>query len=483
MNKKLILVALSALTILASCGGSSEGGSNSNGGVFAKFDGELERNVTIKILDTDQAKKSGFLQESMKEFNEAYKEYGIKAVDANIDAYGDLAQNGPYGFGPDVIFNAHDQIMKYVAGKHVTPLPMNKIPDLDQYPEEALKAYRSTIGGNEYTFGVPFFIQTPMLLYRQDALPEDWKTTLDKDQDGRPDMFETWNSLYSWAKKVKEDSNGKQLGFMYSMQSPYFSSGYLISNGAYYFGNNDTDTKDIGFSNGESWKGAKMIKDLSTLMDETCQDNSASSSNPTNLAKKKVISCLITPDVYENYVKSLALEYESKGMNKEEAKKKAKENLVLTVSPEFPVSGDITNPNETEFKPTRTMGGISGYGISSYTKYPVASLEFIKFCSTKAMALKRHELEGIAPVRNDAASEIGGLSNTLFNLLKDKTMYIMPSNDALPQAWGPLQNAFTDLAIDAFRKDNQVKYKEKEDFVKLLEKVDQDIYDAINTLK
>ena len=89
-----------------------------------KFTGELERNVTLRILENDTAKEKGYFKELLDAFNEAYAEYGIVAVDANMDQYTDLEQDGPYGYGPDVLYQANDALMKYTDGKHIQPLPV-----------------------------------------------------------------------------------------------------------------------------------------------------------------------------------------------------------------------------------------------------------------------------------------------------------------------------------------------------------------------
>ena len=89
-----------------------------------KFTGELERNVTLRILENDTAKEKGYFKELLDAFNEAYAEYGIVAVDANMDQYTDLEQDGPYGYGPDVLYQASDALMKYTDGKHIQPLPV-----------------------------------------------------------------------------------------------------------------------------------------------------------------------------------------------------------------------------------------------------------------------------------------------------------------------------------------------------------------------
>ena len=92
-----------------------------------KFTGELERNVTLRILENDTAKEQGYLKELLDAFNAEYAEYGIKAVDANMDQYTDLETGGPFGYGPDVLYQANDALMKYVDGKHILPLPVEEL--------------------------------------------------------------------------------------------------------------------------------------------------------------------------------------------------------------------------------------------------------------------------------------------------------------------------------------------------------------------
>ena len=80
--------------------------------------------ITLRILENDTAKSEGYLDELINAFNEAYKDKGIVAVDANMDEYSNLAENGPYGYGPDVLYQANDKLMTYAEDKHI--LAINK---------------------------------------------------------------------------------------------------------------------------------------------------------------------------------------------------------------------------------------------------------------------------------------------------------------------------------------------------------------------
>ena len=76
------------------------------------------------MLENDTAISVGYFDELLDAFNEAYAEYGITAVDANMDSYTDLALDGPFGYGPDVLYQANDVLMEFAADKHVLPLPV-----------------------------------------------------------------------------------------------------------------------------------------------------------------------------------------------------------------------------------------------------------------------------------------------------------------------------------------------------------------------
>ena len=126
-----------------------------------RFTGVLEENVTLQILDNDTAKETGYLDELLSAFNEEYAQYGIKAVDANMGAYTDLEKLGPAGYGPDVVYQANDVLMRYAENRHIQPLPAESMEVYAEIPSEAWDAYQSTMEGTEYTFAVPVNVQEP----------------------------------------------------------------------------------------------------------------------------------------------------------------------------------------------------------------------------------------------------------------------------------------------------------------------------------
>ena len=456
-----------------------------------------DETIVLRILENDTAKKEGYLDALLQSFNEAYKDKGIQAVDANMEEYTDLAANGPYGYGPDVLYQANDKLMTYAEDKHILPIDIEKLGCYAVTPEVAWDAFKINIDGTTYTCGIPVNIQEPMLFYRLDKLPQDWETTWDKDNNKVADFLENWNDLYAYSKYLRDNdtsaNKNAQYGFMSSMNNLYLNGEFLLSYGAYVFGSNEDGTlnaADIGFSAGDSAKGLLAMKQIAALMNEGCIDDTITMNRYEKIADGTYFCAVSTPDTYSLFIEKLVLAYESEGLTTEEAEVKAKQNLMMVELPgKFPADGDLTKSStaisDSEWVDTVVMGGVNGYGISSYTKYKDACLEFVNFATSYEMIQTRMNLLGIAPTRSDVASESGGVTDMIFNSLAEGRIYLMPSIKAVDQVWVPTHTLMGDVAKDPYRKSagETEKYISLDDMLAALKKVDKDIYDAVFTLK
>lgn len=446
---------------------------------FTKFDGEIERNVTIRVLENDTAISVGYFDELLDAFNEAYAEYGITAVDANMDSYTDLALDGPFGYGPDVLYQANDVLMEFAADKHVLPLPVEEMECYQYIPEAAWDAYEANIEGGTYTCGVPVNIQAPMLYYRKDLLPADWETTYDDNANGVPDMVESWNALYRYSQKIRSETPDKY-GYMKSLSDSYFALGYLFSYGGYVFGDNNTNARDIGIAAGQAEIGARIIQQLASVMNMETVDDSITLNSYSRLGDGTYFATMTTPDVYTMFIREMEADYTRRGYSASEAAAMAEENLVMTDVPTLPVNGDLEDDDAEQMGMT-VMGGVNGYAISSYTKAPKACLAFVEFATSYEMVMLRNEYLGIAPARSDVAAELGGLSERLFEKLDAGEIVVMPSISAVGQLWDPLATMFGDIAEDAFR--DEPKYPTLEALKRELQDTADGIYSAIFTLQ
>ncbi len=482
---RIAVVALAFGTVLAA------------GGCGKKDDakpGENGETITLRILENDTAKEKGYLDELLKAFNEAYKDKGIQAVDANMEEYSNLAENGPYGYGPDVLYQANDKIMTYAEDKHIMAIDVEKLDCYKTTPKEAFEAFNIVHDGKTYTCGVPVNVQEPMLFYREDNLPSDWKEKWDDNKNDVPDFFENWNDLYAYSKQLRDSDDSpnrdKKFGFMSSFNNLYLNAEFLFSYGGYVFGTDKDgsyNSKDIGFGKGDSAKGISGLIQFATLMNEGCIDDTITTGRYEKIANGTFFAAVSTPDTYALFVEKLALKYEDEGLSKDEALKKAQDNIKMIELPGLmPKDGDLTknadDMSDSDFVKTVVMGGVNGYGISSYTKHRDACIEFVNFATSYDMISKRTQMLGIAPTRSDVASENGGVADKIFTSLKEGRIMLMPSIKAVDQIWSPVQTLMGDLAKDAFRKDGEKKYTDIASIQTALDKASQNVYDAIYTL-
>lgn len=492
---KKVLLSFSFAMLLFSfsaCGSSKEANASSEN-VSLNATGET---ITLRILENDTAKKEGYFQTLLDAFNEAYKDQNIVAVDADMDSYTDLAQNGPYGYGPDILYQANDILMRYAEDKHILPLTVENYDCYSQIPEAAWDAYKLNLDGTTYICGIPVNVQEPMLFYRQDMLPANWENDWDYDKNGVPDFFENWNDLYQYSKLLRdtdESSNhDSQYGFMSSYNDLYLNGEFIFSYGGYVFGKNDDGTynpEDIGFANGDANKGMYAMKQFAYLMNEGCIDDSITSSRYEKVANGTYFCAVSTPDTYVLFVKKLALKYEEEGLGSDEAMKKAEENLMMIELPgKMPADGDLTKSShdmsDTDWVNTVVMGGINGYGISSYTKYREACYAFVDFATSYDMIHTRMDMLGIAPTRSDVAKDSGGITDMIFHSLEEGNIYLMPSCKAIDQVWTPAHTFLADVAKDAFRANSkeEEKYVDENAMKDALDSVSKEIYAAIYTM-
>lgn len=496
MKKVLsIMLGLSmVLTLLGGCKGEDSTGtdvqtSNMYEQVMSRFDGNLEQGAVIKVLENDTAIELGYVDQLIEAFNEAYADKGISAERMNIDQYSDLATDGPYGFGPDVWYQANNVLMKYADNQHLLPLPVYDMQCYKQIPESAWNAYATQMNGETFYCGVPLNVQSGMLYYIDSMLPENWQTEWDVNGNQIPDFFESYTALYAYSELCKQGGQKTKYGYLDDMVDTYFMSGYLMSNGAYIFGKNGTDAGDIGLASAQAYKGAKLIQQWAGEMNNTeVLDTTFASAAYQYLADGVMLCTVTTPDVYQMFIRSMV---GTGNWTQEEAEK----DLKMISVPRLPVSMDLTadgwQDTITDMENLTTemtmMGGINGYGISAYTKFPNASLAFVEFATSYEQVVIRNQYLGIAPARKDAAETISKTDATvglLFDRLDRGYISIMPSITEIGQLWTPAESFFIDLATDPYRADRgeERMYETDEQIQSGLERLVSQIRDAIDTL-
>ena len=204
------------------------------------------------------------------------------------------------------------------------------------------------------------------------------------------------------------------------------------------------------------------------------------------MAKGNYFATMSTPDVTNNFINEMVNEYTTKDktLSKADAKKKAQENLVISDLPKLPKSGDLSEEitSDDQLTDMKTMGGINGYAISSYTKSPNASLAFLNFATSYEMVKKRQSLLGIAPCRKDVVKESGTLAKGLFSRMDSGLISLMPSLTEIGQVWTPCETLNKDIANDPYRDAGKQKYLTDESLKKGLGDAASQVRQAIDTL-
>lgn len=490
----ILIVLTMILSLFSGCGAEQDPGrkvetSDLYQQVMARFDGKLEEGAVVKVLENDTAIELGYVDQLIEAFNEAYKDKGISAERMNIDQYSDLATDGPYGYGPDVWYQANDILMKYADNQHLLPLPIPELESYQQIPQSAWNAYAKDMNGETFYCGIPVNVQSGMLYYIESRLPENWETEWDINSNGTPDFFETYTALYAYSELCKEGGQPTQYGYLDETVDTYFMSGYLMTYGGYIFGKNGTDPSDIGLAAGEACKGARMIQQWAGLMNNTeILDVAFASASYQYMADGMMLCTVTTPDVRSMFIRSMVA---TGNWTQEEAEA----DLKMITVPRLPVSADLTADDwkatitdmESLTKETTMMGGINGYGISAYTKCPNASLAFVEFATSYEQVVLRNQYLGIAPARADAAETISATDATvgiLFDRLDRGYISIMPAITEIGQLWTPAESFFIDLSTDPYRADRGEErlYETDEEIQEGLERLVSQIRDAIETL-
>lgn len=400
-----------------------------------------EKEVVLRILENDTAKKEGYLKELLDAFNAKYASEGVKAVDANMDEFSDLEKDGPYGHGPDVLYQANDILMSYVEKHHIIPLDIEKMDCYDKIPQNA------------------------------------W----DKNGNDVPDMVEYWTEMYRYSKGIREADRNK-FGYAIELRNEYFNIGFLLSYGAYVFGNNNTDDKDIGIAKGNAVKGAKIMWELAGVMDEKCIDDSFTNGRAPMLANGTIFATITTPDITSQFLKEMSLQYQNEGLDQASADAKAKENLVITGLPKLPKNGNITTvqdiKNNDLWIEQQTMGGVNGYAVSSYTKNRDWAVKFVEFATGYEMVKARADMLGVVAARSDVIAQTESLASQItYRNLDSGVLEVMPSISAVKQIWTPISSGFKQIATDGCG-------KRSFDMAKLqsvIEEISSNIYKAIHT--
>lgn len=318
---------------------------------------------------------------------------------APIDSASRLIQDGGSARVADVAEIEHDLLGRLVvAGGAMENLVSAERID-STFMQNAISASKSA--GVSYGFPVSF--ATTALFYNKDLLPK------------APESFE---EIIEFSKSFNNKQEHKY-ALLWDIQNYYESRMFVTLYGAYEFGNNGTDAKDIGIDSEEAQKGLEAMKSLRV----------ANSSNPIDMRNPQVRRGLFGEGKVGAIIDGpWAIQgYKDSGVN----------------------FGVVPMP-KLEGQQPRTFSTVRLAVVSSYTEYPRAAQLFADYLSTEAMLKKRYQMtQSIPPVQAVMEEIIVNADEATYAIITQGFYSdAMPSLPEMGFIWSPMASAITDLWVN-----------------------------------
>jgi arabinogalactan oligomer/maltooligosaccharide transport system substrate-binding protein len=410
--KKLFTLSMISIVIfvLAACNkpGAPSAGEASN---EASEGSKTTETATEEIVPEEDAKlvlwdngdeEGEWAKYVAKKFTE---EYGVPVkyeTVSHTDAPDKLKTDGPAGIGADVFNAAHDHV-----GAMVTSGLIYDNYFAEEYKERFLESAVTAVSAKDEDelkmYGFPLNIEGIALYYNKDLLEE---------MGFEP--AETMDELIEQSKAFR-DKNPGSYGFMIEPGNFYLVHGFVGGYGDFIFGDNNTDSSEVGLNNEGSLKAANLME---RIRDEI-------------LPMKKED---ITADVITSHFNEGKLLYYFSGPWAVKGHEEAEVNFGVTTLPKLE-NGEVP----------QTFSGSKGYYVNAYSKYPQAATLFAKFATSDEMLLKRYELTGQLPASNGLVENETIKSNELNSAFLEQAKYSipMPNITEMQTVWGGMEVAYT----------------------------------------
>lgn len=302
--------------------------------------------------------------------------------------------DGPTGTGADVFVMAHDGVA--VSAQAGTILEIDLLSDeiRSSFVENAIDA----VSYNGKTFAFPLSMKTIVMFYNKDLV----ETPVD-----------TWAQMKTFAGEFNDPAKNK-FACLWQAVEPYYAHGFLGGYGYDLFGPNHDDPQQLGWDTDEAAEGLAFYK---TLHDEVYP---VASADATWDAMNTMFSAGEAPYVITGPW-SIA-DFTNAGIN-------------FGIAP-LPRMDNGIRP--------KTLSTVDTVCVSSFTRYPVASMLLARFISSDPDAL-----ELLYTTKNELSANIEGQKLDFYSDDPFMSAIAVAVNDALPQpyipemanVWAPYQKA------------------------------------------
>lgn len=302
--------------------------------------------------------------------------------------------DGPTGMGADVFVMAHDGVA--VSAQAGTIL------EIDHFSDEIRSSFvQNAVDAVSYQgkiFAFPLSMKTIVLFYNKDLV----ETPAD-----------TWVDMKAFAKEFNDPAQNK-FACLWQAIEPYYAHGFLGGYGYDLFGPTHDDPQQLGWNTPEAAEGLAFYK---TLHDEVYP---VASADATWDAMNTMFSAGEAPYVITGPW-SIA-DFTKAGIN----------------------FGIAPLPKMDNGQRPKTLSTVDTVCVSSFTKYPIASMLLAQFISSDPDAL-----ELLYTTKNELSASIEGQKLDFYASDPFMSSIAVAVNDALPQpyipemsnVWAPYQKA------------------------------------------
>ncbi|CAM3776310.1 extracellular solute-binding protein [Rahnella victoriana] len=347
-----------------------------------------------QLLIWEDIKKSSGIADAVKDFE---KENNVKVV-VQETPYAQqtekLRLDGPAGIGPDVVVIPNDQLGTAVVQGLLAPMTLDKV-FLGSFTPSALNAFQ--LKGQ--TYGVPKAVETLVLIYNKDLLPQA-PATLDE--------------YYTFSKA--ERAKGKY-GLLAKFDEVYYAYGAMASMGGYIFGKDakgEINVEDIGLNKPGSIEAITYLKKFYAdgLFPAGIVGDNGLNAIDSLFTEKKAAAVITGPWAFQPY--------EAAGIN-----------YGVKALPQLPNG-----------KPMSSFLGVKGYAVSTYSKQKPLAEKFITFINQPKYAKVRYEVTKEIPALTVLVNDPMIKNDEKANAVAEQSTRAtaMPGVPEMQEVWGPANN-------------------------------------------
>ena len=330
------------------------------------------------------------------------KESGTKVNIKSGDQLGGLDKlslDNQSGQAADVMMAPYDRVGSLGTDGQLSEVKLSDGAKTDDTTKSLVTASDGKV------YGAPAVIESLVMYYNKDLLKEAPKTFAELEELAK-------DSKYAFA-----GEDGKTSAFLADWTNFYYAYGLLSGNGAYVFGQNGKDPKDIGLANDGAIAGINYAKSWYEKWPKGMQDGTAAGN-------------LIQTSFQEGKTAAII-----DGPWKAQAFKDAKVNYGVATIPTLPNGKDYA-----------AFGGGKAWIIPSSTKNLEAAQKFVDFLVSTEQQKAFYDATNEIPANTEARSYAEGKNDELTTAVikQFKNAQPMPNISQMSAVWDPAKTMLFD---------------------------------------